>query len=68
MVTICFSIQTGSEGAIDGKFSGHSLFVGFGWFSGDEGRFQRGVIFFFFLPSGKVSVIIRIFFNLIDDF
>lgn len=53
MVTVCFSIQTGSEGAIDGKFSGHSLFVGFGWFSGDEGQFQRGVIFFFFSPLRK---------------
>ena len=39
LVTICLIIKTGSEGALDGKFSGHSLFVGFGWFFGDEGRF-----------------------------
>ena len=47
---------------MDGKFSGHSLFVGFGWFSGDEGGF-RGEWYFFSPSSGKVSVIIRIFFN-----
>lgn len=39
LVTICLSIQTGSKGALDGKFSGHSLFVGFGWVFGDEGQF-----------------------------
>ena len=53
---------------MDGKVSGHSLFVGFGWFSGDEGGF-RGEWYFPPSPSGKVSVIIRIFsFLLLQEF